>query len=287
MTDDGHELMFGTFITPTAAEPHRPVELAQLTEAADLDLVTFQDHPYQPAFLDTSTLLAYVAARTERVQLAAAVTNLPLRPPAVLARAAASLDRLSGGRFVLGLGAGAFWDAIEANGGGRLTPGESVEALAEAVAVIREIWDVDQRGGVRFAGRHHRIVGAKRGPAPAHPVPIWLGAYRPRMLRLVGETADGWLPSLGYLPGPDALTELNGIIDDAAAAAGRDPRDVRRLLNVGPEWAEPERLAELALRYGISGFILATDEPEAIMDLGRRVAPATRELVAAERSTGR
>ena len=85
-----------------------------LSEQAGLDLVTFQDHPYQPAFLDTWTLLSYVAARTSRVRLAPNVTNLPLRPPAVLARCVASLDLLSGGRVELGLGAGAFWDAIEA-----------------------------------------------------------------------------------------------------------------------------------------------------------------------------
>ena len=102
----GHELQFGTFITPTNDPPQAAVRLAELAEASGYDLVTFQDHPYQPRFHDTSTLLTWVAARTERVHLAANVTNVPLRPPAVLARAAASLDLLSGGRFDLGLGAG-------------------------------------------------------------------------------------------------------------------------------------------------------------------------------------
>ena len=74
----GHELQFGTFITPTNDPPHTPVRLAELTEAVGYDLVTFQDHPYQPRFHDTSTLLAWVAARTERVHLSANVTNLPL-----------------------------------------------------------------------------------------------------------------------------------------------------------------------------------------------------------------
>ncbi|HEY1672584.1 MAG TPA: LLM class flavin-dependent oxidoreductase, partial [Streptosporangiaceae bacterium] len=104
MTDYGHPLLFGSFITPVAADPERTVGLAVLSEQAGLDLVTFQDHPYQPAFLDTWTLLSYVAARTSRVRLAANVTNLPLRPPAVLARSVASLDLLSGGRAELGLG---------------------------------------------------------------------------------------------------------------------------------------------------------------------------------------
>ena len=146
MTDYGHELQLGTFITPQNADPQTPVALAVLTEEVGLDLVTFQDHPYQPSFLDTWTLLSWVAARTERVHLSGNVLNLPLRPPAVLARAVASLDLLSGGRVELGIGAGAFWDAIEAMGTPRLTPPESVEALEEAIDVIRALWDTDGRG---------------------------------------------------------------------------------------------------------------------------------------------
>ncbi|HEX5595866.1 MAG TPA: LLM class flavin-dependent oxidoreductase [Micromonosporaceae bacterium] len=284
MTDYGHELVFGSFITPAAAQPQDVVALAQVSEEAGLDLVTFQDHPYLPKFLDTWTLLSYVAARTERVHVAANVTNLPLRPPAMLARAAASLDRLSGGRVALGLGAGAFWDGIEAMGGGRLTPGQSVEALTEAIRIIREIWDAEQRGGVRVEGEHYRVVGAKRGPAPAHPIPIWLGAYKPRMLRLVGSTADGCLPSLSYLPGRSALAEMNSVIDESATQAGRDPRAIRRLLNIGPEDATPESLAELALQYGISTFILGSDDASALQRFGEETAPATRQLVQAERA---
>src|SRR5690606_11947743 len=127
--DYGHDLLFGAFITPTAGDPQVPVALAQLAEASDLDLVTFQDHPYQPSFLDTWTLMSYVAAATKRVRIAPNVLNVPLRPPAVLAGAAASLDLLSGGRLDLGLGAGGFWDAIEAMGTPKLTPGQAVTAL--------------------------------------------------------------------------------------------------------------------------------------------------------------
>ena len=218
MTDYGHELTFGTFVTPQNQRPQDVVALAQLTERAGLDLVTFQDHPYQPAFLDTWTLLSWVAAKTERVRLSGNVLNLPLRPPAVLARAAASLDLLSGGRFELGLGAGAFWDAIEAMGGPRRSPRETREALSEAIDVIRAIWDAAaERRGVYVDGRHYRVQGAKRGPAPAHDISIWIGALKPGMLRLIGEKADGWLPSLAYLQDGD-LGRGNRIIDDAAAA---------------------------------------------------------------------
>jgi hypothetical protein len=232
--------------------------------------------------------------------LAANVLNLPLRPPVATARAAASLDLLSGGRVELGLGAGAFWDAIEANGGRRLSPGEAVVALDEAIRVIREIWAVDHRGGVRVEGEHHRVVGAKRGPAPAHDIGIWVGAYKPRMLRLVGRLADGWLPSLPYLKnGPSDLTEMNRHIDEAAVAAGREPAAIRRLLNVsgsfaaagsvgsGPLDAPPEEwvdvLTGLALEHGVSGFVVTGDDPALLRRFAEDVAPAVRERVAAAR----
>jgi hemerythrin-like domain-containing protein len=297
MTDYGHPLLFGSFITPAAADPERTVGLAVLSEQAGLDLVTFQDHPYQPAFLDTWTLLSYVAARTSRVRLAANVTNLPLRPPAVLARSVASLDLLSGGRTELGLGAGAFWDAIEAMGGRRLRPGQARQALDEAIGIIRQTWAADQRGGVRLNGEFYQVNGAKRGPAPAHDVGIWLGAYKPGMLALTGRAADGWLPSLGYLQ-PGDLAAGNKIIDEAAQQAGRSPDQIRRLLNVsgqfgpvsrgpldGPaeQWAE--ELAELALSDGISTFIVAADDPDDLSRFAAEVAPAVRDLVAAERAT--
>jgi alkanesulfonate monooxygenase SsuD/methylene tetrahydromethanopterin reductase-like flavin-dependent oxidoreductase (luciferase family) len=297
MTDYGHDLLFGTFTTPAAQPATHAVDLAITADRAGLDLVTFQDHPYQPAFLDTWTLLAYVASRTERIRVSGNVLNLPLRQPAVLARAAASLDLLSGGRLELGLGAGGFWDAIEAMGGRRLTPGQAVTALEEAITVMREIWAADKPGGVRVHGQYYQVNGAKRGPAPAHPINIWVGAYKPRMLQLTGRVADGWLPSLGYLSGgPGDLAELNKHIDDAAEAAGRSPSRVRRLLNVsgrfartgralldGPpeQWAED--LAGIALEHGVSGFILAADDATSIELFAAEVAPAARELVAAER----
>src|SRR5690606_35445463 len=222
MTDYGHDLLFGSFITPTSASPERVVALTRASEAAGLDLATFQDHPYQPAFLDTWTLLSYVAARTERIRLAPNVANVPARPPAVLARAAASLDLLSGGRVDLGLGAGAFWDGIAAMGGRRLTPAQGVDALREAITIIRDLWDTGTRGGVRRDGTYYQVVGAKRGPAPAHDIPIWVGAYKRRMLALTGEMADGWLPTLEYLPdGVGSFPALNARIDEAAVSAGR------------------------------------------------------------------
>src|SRR5215211_2683720 len=227
--DYGHSLEFGTFITPQNRRPEDVVALAKLTERVGLDLVTFQDHPYQSAFLDTWTLMSWVAAQTERVRVSANVLSLPLRPPAVLARAAASLDVMSGGRFELGLGAGAFWDAVEAMGGQRRSPGEAVTATEEAITVIRLMWSSER--SVRYAGHHYRLSGVKPGPQPAHPISIWLGAGGPRMLGLLGRAADGWVPSSSWAT-PDKLPKMNRLIDDAAEAVGRDPSDIRRLYNV-------------------------------------------------------
>jgi hemerythrin-like domain-containing protein len=298
VTDYGHAPLFGGFLTPSSRHPERSVALAQICERAGLDLVTFQDHPYQPGFLDTWTLLSYVAAYTSTVRLSPNVLNLPLRAPAVVARSAASLDLLSGGRLELGLGVGAFWDAIEAMGGQRLNPAQAVQALDEAIEVIRGSWRADDRSLLRVDGEFHRVHGAKRGPAPAHDIRIWLGAYKPRMLALTGRKADGWLPSLGYVQ-PGELATGNAIIDEAAVAAGREPGDIRRMLNIvgefsasgtgllqGPpaKWAED--LAGLALRDGISAFILGSDDAAMIERFGEEVAPAARELIGAERRRG-
>ncbi|MEU6641292.1 LLM class flavin-dependent oxidoreductase [Saccharomonospora sp. NPDC046836] len=299
MTDYGHDLLFGAFITPAVQPVTRAVDLAVTADHAGLDLVTFQDHPYQPTFHDTWTLLSYVAARTERVRLGSNVLNLPLRQPAVLARSAASLDLLSGGRFELGIGAGGFWDAIAAMGGRRLTRSQAVIALDEAIRIIRAIWATDERGGVRIDGTYYQVDGAKRGPKPAHDIGIWIGAYKPRMLGLTGRAADGWLPSLPYLPGgPADLAGMNARIDEAANAAGRQPAAVRRMLNIsgeftssgkgllaGPpsEWAE--QLANITVQYGISSYILMADDPTTIERFAAEVAPATRELVTAERES--
>lgn len=299
MADYGQELQFGMFVTPSVAGMEHVVDLVRRSEAAGLDLVTFQDHPYQASFLDTWTLMSYLAGITSRIRIASNVIDLPLRPPAVLARSAASLDRLSGGRFELGLGAGAFWEAIEAMGGTRLTPGQSVDALREAIDVIRQIWDTDAAGGVRVEGEHYRVVGAKRGPAPAHDIGLWIGAYKPRMLRLIGELADGWLPSVEYLAGGVAeLSDLNARIDEGALAAGRDPKSILRMVNVmsaqlsptssgylqGPASQWVEQLTATALEHGISGFLMGGDDPHTAEVLGNEIAPAVREAVAAARA---
>jgi len=296
MPDYGHDLLFGVFVPPLAQQADAVLALAQRADEAGLDLVSVQDHPYNPEFLDTSTLLTTIAAVTSRVRVFANVANLPLRPPAMLAREVATLDILSGGRAELGLGAGAFWDAIAAMGGPRRSAGESVAALREAIGVIRALWTPGR--AARLTGAHYSLAGAKPGPFPVHDVGIWVGSYKERMLRLTGELADGWLPSSSYAP-PEQLAAMNAVIDAAAIDAGRSPRDVRRLYNVagsfdgggseflqGPPKAWAEQLAGLALDEGISGFILMVNDARSIEVFAAEVMPAVRELVAAERAAG-
>lgn len=291
MPDYGHDLQFGLFPTPGAGDPQHVVELTRLADTTGLDVVSIQDHPYQRRHLDTWTLLSYLGAATTRIRLSPNVACLPLRPPAVLAKSAATLDRLTGGRVELGLGAGAFWDAIVAAGAERRTPGESVDALEEAIEVIRQFWT---GGTVRVRGEHYRVDGLQAGPTPAHDIPIWVGAYKPRMLRLTGRLADAWIPSMGYAT-PASLAGLNEVIDAAADKAGRGPGAVRRMYNINGQfgsgtgmlegspqnWAE--QLAGMTLEHGMSTFILGTDDPDTVRRFALEVAPLCRELVAEER----
>jgi alkanesulfonate monooxygenase SsuD/methylene tetrahydromethanopterin reductase-like flavin-dependent oxidoreductase (luciferase family) len=276
VVDHGLPVRFGVFITPDATE--RPLRVAALADELGFDVLGIQDHPYQRRFFDTWTLLAAVAMRTEHIHFFPDVANLPLRPPAMLAKAAATLDILSGGRLELGLGAGGFWDAIKAYDGPVRTAGESVSALEEAIQLIRLLWS--GRHGIKFDGEFYHLSGAHSGPVPAHPVGIWLGAYRPRMLSLVGRLADGWVPSYGYVKEPNLL-EGNGRIDEAARAAGREPAAIRRVLNAG--FMEAGQLVDLALNVGMDTFLVA-DEPDEMRAFMAEVAPRVREEVEARRS---
>jgi alkanesulfonate monooxygenase SsuD/methylene tetrahydromethanopterin reductase-like flavin-dependent oxidoreductase (luciferase family) len=279
------EIKLGIFAVPDATDPSTTVAQLLAADRSGLDVVGVQDHPYQRRFFDTWTLLAYVAGRTERVRLVPDVTNLPLRLPAMLAKAAASLDVLSGGRVEVGLGAGAFWDAVAAMGGPRRTPKQSVDALEEAIAILRGFWDGEP--SLRLEGEHYRVGGARPGPAPAHRIGIWVGAYGPRMLRLTGRLGDGWLPSLGgsYLAPGDAL-RMQGVVDEAARAAGREPGAIERAVNVmaldGDPGGWPERLARIATELRFTTLLVAVpdDDPVGfVRRLGEDVAPRVRELL--------
>src|SRR3954452_7564797 len=161
------EPLFGIFPTPNAADRDEILDQVLIADRGGLDLVGIRDHRYQRRFLDTWSLIAFLAAHTERVRFFPDVANLPLRAPAVMAKAAASIDLLSGGRFELGLGAGAFWEGIGAMGGPTRSGPESVDALEEAIQIIRLMWSGER--SIEFKGEHYEVDGLHPGPQPAHP----------------------------------------------------------------------------------------------------------------------
>jgi alkanesulfonate monooxygenase SsuD/methylene tetrahydromethanopterin reductase-like flavin-dependent oxidoreductase (luciferase family) len=296
MTDYGREVEFGTSVAPLADPPDFAKRVSVASDSAGLDLVGIQDHPYQRRFLDTWTLISTLVPVTGRIRYFPDVACLPLRLPAMLAKAAASLDVLSGGRVEMGLGSGFFWEAIEAMGGPRRSPGEAVRSVEEAIQVMRLVWSEER--SVRFDGEIYTLKGLKPGPHPAHEIGIWVGAGGPRMLDLIGRLADGWVPSMGWAT-PDILPEMHGRIDEGAARAGREPDEIRRVYNIsgiigeevegplsGPASRWIEELSRFALELGMDTFIYwpAEDHVRQVELFASEVVPAVREAVAAERS---
>jgi alkanesulfonate monooxygenase SsuD/methylene tetrahydromethanopterin reductase-like flavin-dependent oxidoreductase (luciferase family) len=292
MTDYGHAVKFGYFLVPHADVPL--LLLAQRAEQLGLDYIGVQDHPYQRRFVDTWMLLSAIAATTSRIRLFPDVANLPLRPPAIMAKSAATIDLLSGGRFELGLGAGSFWDAIEAYGGPRRSPGQALAALEEAIEVIRRVWSGERN--LRFQGQYYQLKGAHSGPVPAHPIQIWLGVNGPRALRLAGRVADGWVPS--YRADLKKLAAMSSRLDESAVEAGRDPASLRRILNVNGEITDSvsdgslkgpvnqwvDELTELAVDYGFDTFVFWGEGEGQLMRFAEEVVPAVRNQITAERA---
>lgn len=282
---------FGISVTPTAASHPEIVAQVRAAERAGLELVGIQDHPYQRRYLDTFALIGDLLARTTRLRFFPDVASLPMRPPPMLAKAAASLDVMSGGRFELGIGAGAFWDAVGGMGGPRREPADRVAALEEAIGIIRAALDVGlEKRVVRGPGPHYTVPGYPAGPPPGHRVAIWVGAMAPRTLELIGRLADGWIPGFGTQHEAD-WGRLGDRIDEAALAAGRDPGSIRRIVNVGgvitggtvgPGALDGpvERWVETLVRWArdarIDTFIVwpSADASATIERLGAEVAPA-------------
>src|SRR6516162_8104475 len=207
---------FGLNVDPNTGGLAIAARIAAIADAAGLEYAGVQDHPYNPDFVDTLTHITWLAAHTSHVHLFPNVADLPLRPPAMLAKQAATIDVLSGGHFELGLG------------GPRRTVTEARQALSEAVDIIRASWAGEP---FRYAGQHYQVPDAQPGPRPAHDAGIWLGVAGPRAVRLAGAKADGWSVSAPYVP-PGRLGEINAILTSSAQDAGRDPGALVRLYNV-------------------------------------------------------
>ncbi|ASF07529.1 putative oxidoreductase [Nocardia brasiliensis NBRC 14402] len=291
-------LRFGIQWAPTAAELPRLRALAKVADREGLDLLGIQDHPYSGGLADTFAVIATVLAETERLRVFPDVASLPLRGPAMLGKQAATLDLLSGGRFELALGAGAFWPAIRAMGGPTRSNPEALQALEEATAVIRAMWQPGTKAKVD--GTHYTVHCVQSGPAPAHPVGIWFGSVGPKANALTGRIADGWAaPIPHYLP-YEKWQATQDIISAAAVDAGRAPTDITRMAQLvgtitdapGPVTLRGEEkirtdaagwariLADLATETGFDTFVYwpeSEDETQLRRWIGD-VVPAVRAL---------
>jgi len=225
---------FGLFL----AHREDPVASARGAEELGFDMVALSDHLHgtSPTW-EPWTALTWIAAATERIRVAPDVLGLPYRHPAVTAKMAQTLQRLSGGRLVLGIGAGGSDAEFEAFGLEVRSPGEKVEAFEEALRIIRGLWEQES---FSMRGEHFAVSEARIKPKPETPIPIWVGAYGDRMIELIGRHADGWLPSTLYIS-LDRASEKMEHLRAAAEAAGRDPDRITCALNV---WVRIEEGAE-------------------------------------------
>ncbi len=298
MTDYGHPITFGLSLYPSLDLVDDNTRLAQEADEAGLDYVAIQDHAYNPEFLDTWTLISYLAAETERITFVPDVLDLQLRPPTIVAKAAASLSVLSGGRIVLGVGGGASADGIAAMGGPRRTPGEMIAFTEEALGVMRRAL---RGGGVELQSEQHAIEGYDAGPVPADSIPLWLGANGKRMLEVTGRSSDGWVSPLSVYVKPADVPARQRTIDEAARSAGRNPSDVRRIYNVvgmiGPRaggagligdvesWVDT--MTTWAVDLGFDTFIFWPNAAphSQLATFAEEVVPAVRERVSDRRAT--
>ncbi|HJS27609.1 MAG TPA: LLM class flavin-dependent oxidoreductase [Actinomycetota bacterium] len=284
---------FGVSIVPSASGRSDPVAEAQRCEELGFDLLSIWDHPHgeRPSF-ETWTLLTWIAARTSRVTLATNVLGLPFRLPALTAKMAESLDRLSNGRLILGLGGGGSNEEFAGLGAPVRTPAEKIRALEEALAVIRGVWT---ESPFTFEARHYRNDAALVEPKPEHPIPIWLGTYGPKALALTGRVADGWIPSLGPATPSEAATKMRAV-RAAAEGAGRDPDALDYAFNVsvrigGPPPDDPERrvagdpdevierlLELLEIGFTVLNFWIGGPREEQAERLATQIIPALRGL---------
>jgi len=214
------DVAFGLSLSTSAAQGADPVAGARRAEELGFDFVSASDHPCgtHPTY-ETPTMLAFVAAATSRIRVATRVLGVPYRPPPMVAKMAETLDRLSGGRLILGLGGGYSDAEFRAFGLGVPSAREKVLGLAEAVRIVRGLWS---EPGFSFDGRIYQTEAADVEPKPAHRIPIWLGTFGDRALAVTGQLADGWIPSHGYMP-PERVPAMRERVLTAAREAGRDP----------------------------------------------------------------
>lgn len=283
--------LFGLNVSIPATAGADPIADARLAERLSFDFVSASDHLHgdAPTF-EPWTLLSSIVGATQRIKVASRVLAVPYRHPAVVAKMAETLDRLSGGRLILGVGGGYVDDEFRAFGLRVPTRRDKVDGVAEAIRIARGLWT---EPACTFDGRLYRTEAASLNPKPTHRIPIWLGMYGPRGLALTGRLADGWIPSYGFAP-PEEVTGLRDRVMAAAHQAGRDPAEITCAYNLevrvdesgrqpaGGMSGSPEALVERLVgfrRLGFDAFNVVAggpDRAEQIERLAREVIPAVR-----------
>jgi alkanesulfonate monooxygenase SsuD/methylene tetrahydromethanopterin reductase-like flavin-dependent oxidoreductase (luciferase family) len=285
-------LLFGVNV-PTAAGPGTdPVSYARRAEEVGFDFVSASDHPCgtNPTH-EIWTMLSWIAAATSRIKVATRVLGVPYRSPAMVAKMAETLDRLSAGRLILGMGGGYSDEEFHAFGLRVPSPKEKIEGLEEAVRIVRGLWS---KPTFTYDGVHHRTVAADLEPKPEHDIPIWLGTFGRRSLAVTGRVADGWIPSLAFAP-PNDIPKMRDRIVAAAEEVGRDPKEITFVYNVEVRIdsttdansnvvsGSPEAVADelrTLIQLGFSGMNLMAVGPnldEQVERLGAELLPRLRD----------
>jgi len=292
------DLVFGVNLSTAASHGTDPVAEAIRAEGLGYDFVSANDHPNgtTPTH-EVWTLLAWVAARTSRIKVASRVLGVPYRSPAIVAKMAATLQGLSGGRLILGLGGGSSDEGMQALGVGPLTPRAKIDGLEDAVQIMRGVWSQRE---FSFDGSIYAVDGANFEPKPDTPIPIWLGTFGQRGLAITGRLADGWIPSLGMAP-PEQARLMRERIVTAAREAGRDPGTITCIYNVEIRLEEnrqptpdivsgsPEQVIERLLGFvhlgfdGMNFIPIGPRRDEQLERLAREVLPRLRAASSQDR----
>jgi len=283
---------FGLFLSQANKSWDRVVEDFRQAEALGFDTAWLVDHlvdtdgPPEHPIHEAWTLLAAIAALTSRIRLGILVTSNTFRNPALLLKEAVTVDHISGGRLILGLGTGWHVDEHRRYGFELPDPPERVERFEEAVRLITTLMTGER---TTFAGRFYRLDEALLSPRPVQErIPILIAAHRPRMLRIAARYADQW-DTFATLPG----TATEGVAGDVAdrigaflaacREVGRDPETIRR-----STWAEADVFAsedaylDFARRHRALGFtdlvtVLPTEDRMGLLEwIARQRIPELR-----------
>ena len=256
MTRSSNPVRFG--INPRGLDYSGVVSVAKAAEAAGFETIAFSDRPPENN-LEAWTLATAVACATERIIVTHSTLNVPYRNPALVAKMAASLDVVTGGgRVLLTIGAGGQESHATSYGMRFGAPGERVDALIDAIHIMRGMWSEES---FSYEGKFHSVDGATLQPKPVNgPLPVFIGAVGPRMLRLAGSLADGWIKNGGWPASPEAYAELQEQVERGAEAAGRDPGTLRRVVNCTAYVGSEDPATVMPSTFGAAGGLMGTAE---------------------------